>query len=152
MDEEGQRVTTVRARDCACPGTPHPDGDLVYLHPALPFLGGLASRSVLASVGDAIVAEEMLGRVYLRHGIAGWNLLDGRGKPRDLTPEAAEAEFPWSRGGRLICEACDVLYQEEILAPLVERLQALSEPGQPEPIPEEISLTKRSTRKRQRRS
>lgn len=153
MVDEGQKVTNVRARDCTCPGNPHPDGDWVYLHPSLPFLGGMAARSVIAAVGgDPIIAEELLGKVYLRHGIAGWNLVDAKGRLRDVTPETAEAEFPWSAGGRLIVEACDELYQEEILAPLLERIEALSEPGPTGPIPEETFPTKRSTRKSRRRS
>lgn len=152
MTDEGQKPTTVRARDCTCPGTPHPDGDEVYLHPSLPFLGGVAARSVLAAFGDPVVAEETLGRVYLRHGIAGWNLLDGRKRPRPCTPDAIEAEFSWRGGGRAIVEACDDLYQEEILAPLRERLGQLSELGSMGTTPEETSRTKRSTSKRRKPS
>lgn len=153
MTDEGQeKVTTVRVRDCTCPGSPHPDGDLVYLNPSLPFLGGVAARSVLAAFGDPVVAEETLGRVYLRHGVIGWNLLDARGRPRTFSAEGVEAEFPWSTGGRAIVEACDDLYQEEILAPLRERLGLLSEPGSMEPIRQETSRTKRSTSKRRKPS
>ena len=30
----------VRFRDCACPGTPHEDGDIAELRPYLDYLGG----------------------------------------------------------------------------------------------------------------
>lgn len=155
MDSEGQ--TTIRVRDCACPGTPHEDGDYVYLAPELSMTGGMAAQGAITAATtdkgiDAIILQEELARVWLRHGAIGWNLLDERGRSRPFTPEGLIVEFPYMRGGREIADACDDLYKEAVLTPLVERLSALSKRGPTEPIPLETSRTKRSTAKPRKRS
>ena len=54
-------MVEVRVRDCACPDTPHPDGDLVYLRPVLGLIGGLeAQRENTRAINDALL--EVLGR------------------------------------------------------------------------------------------
>lgn len=86
----------VRARDCACPGSPHPDGDIVYIRPTLSLDGGLAADEALREIAAEIptppnASEEqkaLIGlqrlervqsrwlRVFLTHGAVGWNLAE----------------------------------------------------------------------------
>lgn len=109
----------VRARDCACPGSPHPDGDIVYIRPTLSLDGGLAADEALREIAAEIptppnASEEqkaLIGlqrlervqsrwlRVFLTHGAVGWNLdepfstealLEDYGLARPVADEAAD--------------------------------------------------------------
>lgn len=135
---------------CYCPGSPHAEGDVVYLHPELSMAGGLAAQAIAQATGNDIVAiQERLADLWIRHGVADWNLVDGDGDPLPLTPDSIASALPYGKGGRLVAERADELYAEDILGPLVERLEAISRPGRSEPS---TSPTQTSTRRRRKPS
>jgi hypothetical protein len=125
----------------------------VDLAPELTMPGGMAAQGAINGAdGDPIILQELLARVWISHGVVGWNLVDGRGRPRPISAEAVLREFPYSRGGRLIAEACDSLYADEILAPLRDRLRTLSEPGSTGSTRQETSARRASTTRRRKPS
>jgi hypothetical protein len=107
----------VRVRDCACPDVPHADeGDLVYLHPTLSLLGGLAAqRDWQASItgegdkrsldGDALTDRWMV--TFVRFGFAGSNC--------GLTVDDVLADFTVAEP---VADKASDLYQEAVLRPL----------------------------------
>lgn len=127
---------------CECPGTPHGDGDVVYLDAELSAPGGMAAQAAISNhLADQVTLLAELGRVYLRHGVVAWNLLDDAGLPLALTPDNVVAALPYGKGGREVADKADELYSEAILRPLTERLSSLSRTGStvdttsPEPTP-----------------
>lgn len=132
---------------CRCPGTPHTDGDVVYLAPELSMLGGMAAQGAIAMSGtDPIALQEALGTVWIRHAVIDWNLIDEDGDKLALTQDNITRSLPYARGGRVVAERADDLYHEAILAPLEERVAKLSKRG---PKDDSTSRTKASPRKRQ---
>ena len=135
---------------CDCPGSPHADGDIVYLAPRLSMPGGMAAQGVIAeAAGDPIRLQEMLADLWLKHAVIGWNFLDERGQPVPLTVDSLAVALPYGKGGRLVAERADDLYAEDIIAPLAERLEKLSRPG---PTGDSTSPTRTRTRTRRSRS
>lgn len=148
---EGQ--THIRVRDCSCAGDPHPDGDYVDLAPDLSMAGGMAAQgAIYEAEGDSVILQEQLARVWVRHGVIGWNLVDESGRPKVLTPDSVLAEFPWMKGGMEIAEACDLLYQAQVVNPLLSRLARLAARGSTVDTRKGTSRRKASTPRRSRRS
>ena len=139
----------VRLDACYCPGTPH-EVDIVYLAPSLSMAGGMAANAAITEgMTDALRLQELLAQVWLRHGVVGWNLVDDDGTDLPLNATTVSAALPYGKGGRLVAERADDLYAEDILAPLVARLQTTSKRGLTNGS---TSTPRRSTRKRQSRS
>ena len=114
---------TVRFRDCACPGTPHPNGDTVTYHERLSFEANVAAVTAIFG-GDGDANANTAFAVYLHHGPASWNLLDEEGLPVPLDREALDAlDFAdqWE-----IADHADDIYRDTVLAPLVRRTRASS--------------------------
>ncbi len=133
---------------CECPGSPHGDGDIVYLAPTLSMAGGMAAQGVISAAGaDAVKLQELLSVLWIRHGVVDWNLVDEAGKPVPLTETNVAAALPYGKGGRLVADRADDLYAEDILAPLAERVAALSPHGPTPSGRPRTSATKRSTAK-----
>lgn len=132
---EGQ---VVRFRDCACPGTPHPEGDTVTLRPYLGFTAGAeALRILIAASGDQTFLDETLGPVYLREGPLEWNVLDESGPvPMDVE------SLPYEEAV-VIVDAADQLYSERVMRPLLQRLNESSPAGRTGTT----SATRRSSQK-----
>lgn len=131
---------------CYCPGTPHGDGDVVYLAPELSMAGGMAAQAaIVEGVSDSIRLQELLAAIWLRHGVVGWNLLDEDGQPVPLNADTVTRALPFGKGGRLVADKADDLYAEDILAPLVQRLESISPGGR---TGGSTSRTRTSTRKR----
>ncbi len=116
-----------RFRDCACPGTPHKEeGDTVTFRPRLSFPAGVkALRLIFAGDGDPAAANAL--PVYLVDGPEAWNLVDERGMPVPLTPEALEA-LPFADQYE-IGDQGDTLYGGEVVAPLLRRMSKSSGTG-----------------------
>lgn len=137
---------TVKVRDCACPGGPHPFGDTVDILPTLSLEGGLEAEGLLA---DAIAAHPLAERAseaeadrvavartrYLRpkwlrafvvHGAVGWNLLDVNGRPVPFNAEAILADYALAKE---VADACDSLYSAAVLRPFLNRPDAPSPHG-----------------------
>ncbi len=136
----------VRFRDCACPGSPHPDGDVAYLRPYLDYRGGAAVMAAIAKVGDEQERfAELVGPVYIERGVEGWNLLDEAGEPVPCTPEALDA-LRWEEAYELAQKADDT-YGPQVLAPFLKRMPMSSKPG-----PTNGSTHRRAPSSRKRRS
>lgn len=118
--------TSVRVRDCACPGTPHPDGDVVYLAPKLSLAGGLAADfDIRKAAGDGTFLAQLWQVTFVRYGAIGWNLVDEDG-PVDFDVNALLEDYTLARP---VAEAADDLYGEAVMRPLVARLKATSPRG-----------------------
>lgn len=110
---------------CRCPGTPHGDGDIVYLAPLLSAVGGMAAQGAISDAGtDSVLLQELLWRIYRDHGIVGWNLVDDDG-PLPLTADNKTAALPYGHGGQLVADKADDLYSEDVLRPFLARLAEL---------------------------
>jgi hypothetical protein len=117
----------VRFRDCSCPGTPHPDGDVAELRPYLDYPGGAEALAAIQSVGDDTARfAEVLGPIFIRRGVVGWNVVDEDG-PVPVTRETLEA-LRWEDAYEL-ADRADDLYGGQVLAPLVRRMEASSKNG-----------------------
>lgn len=124
----------MRVRDCSCPGTPHEDGDEIYLRPALGLEGGLeAEGALLESVrlfplpenaSEAKTDEVASQRAtfirprwfatFIRHGAIGWNLVDEKGRPVPFEVEKVLEDYSLAR---LAAEEANDLYSNSVLAP-----------------------------------
>lgn len=139
-------LVSVRARDCACPGTPHEDGDIVYLLPKADLnLGVAAEQDIIASRDSIDGPSELLRRwtvTYVRHGAKGWNLLDDKGKAVPFTVDTILDDYTFARP---IAEAANDLYAEAVMTPLVKRLNGRSQTG---PMDGSTSPRVQSIRKR----
>lgn len=152
-------LVMVRARDCACPDTPHEEGDFVYLLPILGIEGGMAAELDLQAVqsvqpdrrGQALFARWF--GTFLRYGAVGWNLTEkddkGRTVPRPFDADVLTSSYAdW----RDVAERANDLYAEAVMAPLLARVAAREEtpPTTPSPLGQTNGSTSpagRSTRK-----
>jgi hypothetical protein len=120
----------VRVRDCACPGTPHPDeGDLVYLLPMLGLDGGiLAEQQMLTALpegANAGLARRWL-HTFVEYGAVGWNLIDEDGPvPFDVATLLAD----W-RLARPVADRASDLYADAVMAPFQQASPKSSRTGQ----------------------
>lgn len=113
-------------RECACPRTPHPNGDTVTFKPKLTFDENVAALSAIFS-GDGVGNANKAWGVYLHAGPVAWNLVDEEGKPLELNRENIDAlpfEDQFEIGDR-----ADDIYGAVVLAPLVRRTSSLSKNG-----------------------
>lgn len=125
-------LVPVRARDCACPNTPHAEGDIVFILPRPSLDLGLEAQFDLSQVMDAAGVVDGVRlkarwlKTYIKMGAVGWNLTDAEGnaKPFDTDEILADYEFAYP-----VADACDGLYSEAILRPLMARLNAISPNG-----------------------
>lgn len=139
---------TVRVRDCACPDTPHPDGDEVYLPGAPSFRLGRAWERVFASGAGRTVSEveDDLLEVYVRFGPTDWNLTDEAGEPVPFDPDVLLADW---RMARYVADRADDLYSADLIRPFLNAPRSRSPSG---PNATSTSPTRPRTQKRSRRS
>ena len=124
----------VRVRDCACPGTPHADGDVVYLRPTLSLEGGLRAQQGIAEAGgDTAELTRRWIMTFVRYGACGANFIE----PWDV--EAVLADFSI---GAPVADRADELYSEAFLRPLGISRQPTSPRG---PTAASTSRTRRRT-------
>lgn len=116
---------------CACPGTPHTDGDVVELRTRLGLSAGVQLQRLIVEARqnrpDSIELTGKLAESYLLVGVAGWNLVDEAGRPVPVTPDTIQAQLlaDFSRSAELADKA-DELYMGPVLGPLVKRAASLS--------------------------
>lgn len=159
----------MRVRDCACPGTPHPDGDEVYLRPHLDLAGGLAAEGALLesvrryplsdnapkAVEAKVVAERTAYlrpawfEIFLRHGAIGWNLLDSDGHAVPFDVDDLIGDYSLAR---LAAEQANEQYSGSVLAPFQTPPARHSQNGQtaggtPLPSARTRSQPRRSSRR-----
>lgn len=146
----------VRFRDCSCPGTPHPDGDVAQLRPHLDLAAGSEALRAVSIFGEneagettwalapSIEFQERLWPIYLKRGVVSWNVVDENGP----VPIEAVADLPYPDAYELADKADDI-YGGEVLAPLVKRMSTLLQAGQTAPS---TQPPRRSSPKRRKRS
>lgn len=138
----------VRIRDCTCPGTPHGEGDIVFLAPTLSLEGGLAAESELAEVitaggevneiSTAVAKRWLLS--FVRYGAKSWNLTNGHAnEPKPFDVQAILDDYGIAR---VVAEKANELYADAVLAPLRAQLPSPLPPG---PTAEETSPAPSST-------
>ena len=133
----------VRFRDCACPNTPHPDGDTVTLKPKLTFDENVAAFAAIFSPPNPGAVAKAWG-VYLHAGPVAWNLLDEDGRAVPLTDDALDGlDFPDQYA---IADAADDLYGETVVSPLVRQMSK-SSPTSPTPATSRRRSTSSGTRR-----
>lgn len=116
---------------CLCPGAPHPDGDFVYLRPTLGLAAGIAIQKLVIDANNAESRMDgadltgVLAESYLLHGVAEWNLANGKAIP--VTPDTIR-EHLLSDFGRAapVADKADDLYMGAVLAPLLQRARSSS--------------------------
>ena len=120
-----QALEPVRVRDCACPGTPHEDGDIVYVAAKLPFQGGLVANQQAISQAEAVARGEtnqlqnLWLETFVRYGAKGWNLLDERGGPVPFDVEDLLADY--SLALPIAEKANDLGYGDAAMAPFLRQ-------------------------------
>jgi hypothetical protein len=124
---------------CLCPGTPHQDGDIVYLRAKLGLAGGTTLQRLIveasqnhsngSTVGKMFEAEVSgtLAEAYLLVGVESWNLLGENGGPIPVTPDTIKSQLldDFARAAP-VADKADDLYVGPVLDPLVQRAAALS--------------------------
>ena len=152
-------LVPVRARDCACPGSPHgDDGDIVYLKSHLPMEGGLLAEQQMQSavsieiklagnpespevVMRAMERLQLLwARTFLTHGAAGWNLVDAEGSPQPFDVEVIMADWGFARA---VADKATELYGDSVMDPFLTASGSASQTG-----PTEDSTSRRRASKR----
>jgi hypothetical protein len=149
---------------CTCPpkanGEPRHDQDTITFRDRLDFRGGMVIRKAITMLKvedpDSGAAEVLaaMSEHYMLEGIAGWTLIDEKGK-------AVECDKPAIR--RFIAEHDDIvfdnlvdvaddLYAEQVLLPLVRKASASSQPSPTEPSTSAGSGSEETPRKPSRRS
>ena len=119
-------LVIVRARDCACPGTPHEEGDTVSLLAKLSLSGGLAAQAdIIAAAGDGSTLAQRWLVTYVRHGAVAWNLVDDDG-PVPFDVDAILADYAFALP---VADRADDLYSAAIIDPLTVRLNGISRNG-----------------------
>jgi hypothetical protein len=124
-------LVEVRVRGCACPGSPHAEGDTVSLLPQLSIEGGAAAELDLVEVmnaakeGDSREASyaKLLVRwtaTFVRYGAVSWNWLQtGKDGPEPVPFDVELLVNDYSLA-RLVAGRANDLYQKAALDPLLE--------------------------------
>lgn len=103
----------VRVRDCACPGSPHEEGDGVFLSSTLSAEGGIAAEQQMGEIRDVDQLTQKWLVTFVRYGAQGWNFLDEDGPvPFDVEDLLAD----WGLARPVALRAAE-LYQEAVSAP-----------------------------------
>lgn len=139
-----QSTTAVTGIPCPCPGTPHPDGDTVYLRDKLGLRAGatlqsliIASRRQNARDDDAepppltpMQTAEVNGNLieqYVLLGVVGWTFVDGKGQK---VPVHSDTIRSWLlddfERATPVADAADDLYKDAVIGPLVRGASELS--------------------------
>lgn len=119
--------TTVRVRDCACPGTPHETGDEVYLAPEIGLEGGLvAEQQLIDHQDDAASLTRLWAMTFVRYGVVGWNLVDDTGLDVPFDIESVLGSYEM---GRAAADAASDLYTGQVMRPLMKALPNTSPGG-----------------------
>jgi hypothetical protein len=136
--EDGMHPVSVPVGECRCIGTPHAQGDEVFLKPELDVPMAMAAHAAMnmESLTKRVRSGELsmtqanaetqyaLTSVYLRFAITGWTFVDAKGNPEPITQANITRLLPWGKGGAEVAERADTLYSEPLFAPLVEASEA----------------------------
>lgn len=124
---ESVPVTTA----CPCPGTPHANGDTVYLRARLGLAAGIAVQRLIIESNqprpDVAEITGLLAEAYLLHGVESWTFTDEQGEAVAVNPVTIRsillADFSLASP---VADAADDLYMAPVILPLVNRAQTSS--------------------------
>ena len=116
---------------CPCPGTPHSDGDTVFLSPKIGFNAGVIADSKLVDIlrgsGDVDAVKAALLTTYITDGVRAWTFVDAEGADIKVTPESIAAILLSDYElGVVVAEAADPLYSKAVTNPLLRRMSESS--------------------------
>jgi len=116
---------THRFRACACPNSPHSEGDTVTYAQKLPF--DAMARAIGVIYSRSVPTAQNAFDIYLHDGPTAWNLVDEDGQPVPLTDDALDAldfadQFE-------IADYADSLYRDTVISPLLRRTSESSNAG-----------------------
>lgn len=110
---------------CPCEGTPHPDGDTVYLRARLGLAAGTAVQSLVieAKQTAGVAGADLLGSLaeaYLLHGVVSWTFVNPLGEPIPVTPDTIRSQLldDFERG-EAVASRADDLYLGPVVLPLL---------------------------------
>lgn len=138
---------------CPCPGTPHSDGDTVFLGPKLSFRAGVMAESKIADIINGADAQgeakAIIFETYLYDGVKAWTFTDSEGADVPVSDSAIKAWLLSDYAlGLKVAEEADKLYSEAVTDPLAKRSFGSSPNGQTNgsTSPKPASLAKRRKR------
>lgn len=126
---------------CPCPGTPHSDGDTVFMGPFLSLEGGMLAEALmvrswarlensgkeLRQTEASLAVEAALRRVYVADGVREWTFVDAEGEDIEVTEESVRtillSNFTLSRP---VGDKADELYTTSVLDPLLKQIKKSS--------------------------
>lgn len=136
---------------CPCPGTPHPDGDTVYLYPKLGLAGGIVAGQQVRNYSPALGVERLtaqLTETWVLFGVADWTFIDAEAKPLPVSEAAIRdlllADYTLATP---VADKADELYAGAVLDPLTRRP---SPPSAPRSTAGSTSAKARSSTKRRK--
>ena len=115
---------------CLCPGTPHGDGDFVYLRAKLGLAAGTQLQRLIVEANqnraDNAELTGKLAEAYLLLGVVDWNLVNEKGSV-PVTPDTIREHLldDFARSAP-VADAADDLYMGPVLSPLVQKVAELS--------------------------
>ena len=103
---------------CATPDVHTSDWVEIFRH--APYQMGLAALESIAQSNTPIELGVALRQVYVVWGVTGWNLIDGAGKPINVTREtiAQQLMSEWGDRNVAVIEACARQFNDEVMLPL----------------------------------
>lgn len=117
-------LVTVRVRDCACPDTPHADGDEVYMVPTVGIELGIATEFDMKAAGeyprdrqyDWLMARWAV--TFVQFGAVGWNFIrrDDKGNLEDWPFDVTVLLNDYTLGKPVADKGAD-LYAPTVMAP-----------------------------------
>lgn len=126
---------------CPCPGTPHSDGDTVFLAQELSLKGGLLAEAMMVrswqkqdSTGNqlkqteaSLAVEAALREVYVLDGVKEWTFVDEEGEALEVNEDSIRSSLlARYRIARPVGDKGDELYSASVLDPLLARLRKSS--------------------------
>lgn len=103
---------------CRCPGSPHEDGDTVFLYPKLGLDAGIAVQSAVQTNDPGPGRLAAAYQALIDHNIADWNITNGDGSKLPIDKAHIRAALPWMEGGKEVADKLLIMHQEAVLAPL----------------------------------
>ena len=136
----------VRFRDCGCPGSPHPEGDVVYVTAKLGLEAGLActqDRMAATDQGD-LIRRWIVSLV--RWCAVGWNVTDEKGAPVPFSPAILLDDYELAAP---VADALADRFVDTLIGPFPTCQPPTSPPG---PTADSTSATPTSITRRPARS
>lgn len=140
---------------CPCPGTPHAEGDTIFLRPELDLKGGFTFTSAFsdnATDESGMPIEQALGMAYLVAGISGWTFTTRNAKGEDIPIPPSRANIMRLRWTPALAEVGEVAAGRYGVTALLPLLAGTNRSSRRSRTVRSTSARKPSSMRRQRRS